>query len=330
MGRINQHLGPIKETDGDCIPSESIPPEVIADYRVDGDPEAEKDISSYVKGQARDEDILSVERVKTEYVLGDRYDVWDVATDKNRWWVITNLTNLYSREHFASLDYTLSFHVGLMMRMRSRPHGPESDDPSPFDELMRRWQQAEARYESAVEAEEYQAVGMQLRECLLSLIDVIRRRIDLPPDTVAPKGADFKAWAELFVGQLCPGESNKEIRSYLKATAEKTWVLVNWMTHHRDATDATCSIALHAADTLIGHMMQLTTRKLTGDVQTCPRCSSRNIRAHFDIEVPPEGAYYSSCGVCGWDDHPNEDEPVLPLLDFDLKAGDGETGHTAD
>ena len=35
------------------------------------------------------------EKVKQEVVLGEMYEIWDVITDKNRWWVITNLTNLY-------------------------------------------------------------------------------------------------------------------------------------------------------------------------------------------------------------------------------------------
>jgi hypothetical protein len=35
------------------------------------------------------------------------------VTDEGRWWVITNLTNLYSQTHFPSLDYTLSFHIEL-------------------------------------------------------------------------------------------------------------------------------------------------------------------------------------------------------------------------
>ncbi len=79
--------------------------------------------------------------VKTEYVMGTAYEIWDVTTDKDRWWVITNLTNLYSQQHFPSLDYTLSFHIGLMMRLRSRDGGG-SDDPDPFDEVMRRQEQA--------------------------------------------------------------------------------------------------------------------------------------------------------------------------------------------
>lgn len=58
--------------------------------------------------------------------MGDPYEMWDVTTDQDRWWVITNPTNLYSQQHFPSLDYTLSFHIGLMARVvaaRARPIG---------------------------------------------------------------------------------------------------------------------------------------------------------------------------------------------------------------
>jgi hypothetical protein len=289
-----------------CVHSHPVPPEEISRYSPARDPEAEQGIADYIRGQARDEDVQHVEKIKTEYVLGDAYEIWDVTTDKNRWWVITNLTNLYSQKHFPSLDYTLSFHVGLMMRLKSRPQRPDSSEPDPFDEVFRRREQANDRYERAVEAEDYQAVGMQLRECLISLIGVMNRRLDLGEEAIRPKAADFKAWADLFIGHLCAGSSNKELRTYLKAAAEKTWALANWLTHHRNANDTACSIALQATDTLIGHFGQLTARKLTGDLHTCPLCASRNIRTHFDIEIDPDGAYFSTCGLCGWSDHPGQ------------------------
>ena len=46
-----------------------------------------------------------------------------MRTDVDRWWVITNITNLCSQRHFPGLDYTISFHFGLMMRMAIRPKG---------------------------------------------------------------------------------------------------------------------------------------------------------------------------------------------------------------
>src|SRR6266404_4537585 len=139
----------------DClIPQHALPAEELGRYSVERDPHREKDISQYVELEARDESVKHVEKVKEEVVLGEVYEIWDVTTDKDRWWVVTNLTNLYSQRHFPSLDYTLSFHIGLMMRLRNRSARVDGNDPSPFDEVLRRGEQAQARHDSAVEAED--------------------------------------------------------------------------------------------------------------------------------------------------------------------------------
>ena len=130
--------------------------------------------------------------------------------------VITNLTNLYSQKHFPSLDYTLSFHIGPMMRIRSRPEGAQSDEPSPFDEVFRRQEQAKERFDVTVEPEDYQTVGMQLRECLLALVAALRRRVTITATDSRPQDANFIAWSELLMDELCRGSSNKELRQYLK------------------------------------------------------------------------------------------------------------------
>lgn len=107
------------EKDSCIIPSNPIPARELSRHSVTRDPHLEQDIANYVQGQAPDEVVQNVEKIKQEVVLGDIYEIWDVTTDKDRWWVITNLTNLYSQRHFPSLDYTLSFHIGLMIRLRT-------------------------------------------------------------------------------------------------------------------------------------------------------------------------------------------------------------------
>jgi hypothetical protein len=301
------------KAEDDCVHTHPIPAEEIGRYSVTRDPDAERDIENYVRGQARDETVQHVEKVKTEYIMGDPYTVWDVTTDKDRWWVITNLTNLYSQRHFPSLDYTLSFHIGLMMRLRSSPEGADADNPDPFDQVFRRQEQAKDRHDRAVEAEDYQAVGMQLRECLITLIAAMKRRVELPVGVDRPKEADFVGWSGALMNQLCGGERNKELRQYLKTTAEKTWQLVNWLTHDRSANQTASSISIQGCDTIIGHFIQILTREKTDHTETCPKCSSRNIRSHFDIDIPPDGEYYATCGSCGWSSHPglpDEGEPA--------------------
>jgi hypothetical protein len=295
--------------DDDCIIHDHpVPPDEMARYTFERDPHAERDIANYVEGQARDETVQHVEKIKVEYVLGAPYEIWDVITDNNRWWVITNGTNLYSQKHFPSLDYTLSFHVGLMMRMRSQPHGPDASDPHPFDEVSRRHDQADQLHERAIEPEDYQAVGMQLRECLLALSSVMQRLVRLPIDVDKPQAANFIAWSELLLNALCPGEQNKTLRQYLKSHSDKTWQLVNWLTHSKSANKMASQIALNATSTVVGGLMLLERREASDDVPTqCPVCSSRKIRSHFDIDIGESGAYYESCATCGWNSHPDQD-----------------------
>lgn len=302
---------PEDDTEGDkkdgCIaPSHPVPAEELSRYSAERDPHSEQDIANYVGGQAPDETVQNVEKIKQEIVLGDLYEIWDVTTDKDRWWVITNLTNLYSQRHFPSLDYTLSFHIGLMMRLRSRSASANGDEPNPFDEVFRRQEQARNRHDSAVETEDYQAVGMQLRECLISLVGVLRRRVPTNPNIERPQDANFVSWSAVLMDELCGGNSNKELRQHLKNTAKETWQLVNWLTHDRSANQTASSIAIHACDTVVGHFVQILERDRTDRTNQCPACKSRHIRTHFDVSIEPDGDYYMTCGVCDWSSHPND------------------------
>ena len=68
----------------ECVVHEHpLPPEEVGRYSVERDPAAEQDIADYVHGQAREEFVRHIERVKIEYVMGDSYEIWDVTTDKN-------------------------------------------------------------------------------------------------------------------------------------------------------------------------------------------------------------------------------------------------------
>ena len=288
-------------------PSHPLPAESLARYSPERDPHSERDIADYVEAEAPNATVQNVEKVKQEIVLGAVYEIWDVVTDKDRFWVIDNPTNLYSQRHFPSLDYTLSFHIGLMMRVRSHSDGLNSRDPSPFDEVFRRLEQAQNRHDRAVEAEDYQSVGMQLRECLISLIGALRRRVQLDSNEERPQDANFLAWSALLMNTLCHGASNKELRRHLKNVAKETWQLVNWLTHDRAANKTASLIALHDCDTIIGHFVHVLQRQRTDRTDQCPLCKSRHIRTHFDISIGPDGDYYVTCGSCNWSSHPGDE-----------------------
>ena len=295
------------EHENDCVfpPDHPLPADQLGRYSPVRDFYAERDIAEYVEGQARGEEaVLNVERVKTEFVLGSPYEIWDVQTDKERWWVLTNPTNLYSQKHFPSLDYTLSFHIGLMMRVMSRSARESDDESSPFGEVIRRQAQAAERLERAVEAVDFQAVGMLLRECLISLVSAARRRVDLAEEDECPKDADVVGWNRVLISKLCPGSKNDELRSYMKAIVEKVWPLVNWLTHHRNATKTASLVALDGVDAIVNHYVRLLSREREDRIDQCPQCASRNIRTFYDIAIAPDGAYFESCGECEWDSHP--------------------------
>jgi hypothetical protein len=312
--------------DSDCTPppDHPLPADQLGRYSPERDFYAEKEIAVYVEGQAHGEEtVQNVERVKTEYVMGAPYEIWDVSTDKERWWVITNPTNLYSQKHFPSLDYTLSFHVGLMMRVMSRSKEDEGE-ASPFDEVIRRQVQAADRLEKAIEAVDFQAVGMQLRECLISLAGVARRRVEVDKSDEHPKDADVVGWNRVLMGKLCPGERNDELRGYMKALVERAWPLVNWLTHHRHANKTAALVALDAVDAIVKHYVRLLSRERADRTDQCPRCASRNVRTFFDIAIVPDGAYFESCRECGWDSHPGYPE------DDDEAAGEAEGAEAPD
>jgi hypothetical protein len=129
----------------ECIIPPRVPDEALNRFTL-GRNEYEADrIAEYVEWQcAKDnERVTYLEKVQTEQVLGTPYDCWNVRTDKERYWVITNPTNLYSQELFPSLDYTLSFHIGLMARVQAQRKGTKDDRVG--DRLaaaFRRWEQA--------------------------------------------------------------------------------------------------------------------------------------------------------------------------------------------
>ena len=93
-----------------------------------------------------DDPVESVELVKRHRVLGEPYEVFDVRCARSRWWVITNITNLYDQDEFRTADYAFSFHLGLMLRLWERDRVTTEDEPRSVSE--RAWR----KYQDAVEA----------------------------------------------------------------------------------------------------------------------------------------------------------------------------------
>lgn len=268
----------------------------------------EKDeIQAYVEAQAH-ETVVHLEKAASEMVGPLRHETWDVHCADSRWWVVTNPTNLYTQADFKSRDVVLTFHIGLALRMeyvreRDVPVAPEPASLLPGS--WRRWQQAFEAYDSGDEAENFQAVGVRLRECLLSFAGETCSDELVPEGEARPKDADFKGWADLVANELAHGASAARLRSYLKKLAAETWEYVNWLTHAKNAIRMDAEIGLKAVEHLLGTFTAARMR-LTRTNTRCEECESYRVIA-------------GTCEQCRWID-PSYEPVELPTLSEDELA----------
>src|ERR1039458_3038997 len=99
----------------DCVIPPPMEVSLMPDYQFGDLGYRAREIRSYVEWQAKGEKVTFLEKVATEPLLGRSMDIWNVHTDggERKWWVITNPTNLYAQRLFPSMDYMISFHVGV-------------------------------------------------------------------------------------------------------------------------------------------------------------------------------------------------------------------------
>jgi hypothetical protein len=267
-------------------------------------PEHEKrEISQYVVGQLREE-IVSLEKVKTEGVFGTQYDVWDVRTagkgrwgrrEVNRWWVITNHTNFYPFDKFPSIDFLLSFHIGLMFRISERERkGRIEEHPPKFKQSWRRFGQAVDRFNLAKEAEEFQAVGNDLRECLLAFARDHADPALLIKGEIEPQLGNFKEWSRLIVRGISDGGQ----REYLQKLANITWDRVANLLHDQNCARFDVEVSLDAVSHFLHAVRLAFVGHERGDPARCPQCRSYQLASDYR---PGEELFYTVCAKCGWE-----------------------------
>jgi predicted Zn-ribbon and HTH transcriptional regulator len=159
--------------------------------------------------------------------------------------------------------------------------------------------QASEAFDQADEAEEFQAVGMRCRECLLALVQELTDGSDLAEGGDLPKAADFVAWVDRIANVLAPGGSAEYVRGYLKATAERAWRLVSWLTHANNATRHDADLALGATSHVINNYASWVLRKKVAAPERCGRCKSYRITVDWRPDLGPTGIYVSRCEACG-------------------------------
>ena len=310
-----------RKIESDCIIPPRVPNAAINQFAFKRDDAEGQKIVEYVEWQwgkdkqRSDERVTFLEKVLTEHVMGVANNCWNVHTNKGQWWVIDGyMTNLYSQKLFPSLDYLLSFHLGLALRVNSERTG--TDDPRLADRLaaaFRKSEQAAQALDASSESEEVQAVGMRCRETLLAFIRSVCNPAMVPADTETPKAANFIRWSELAANYLASGSRNERIRGYLKALAKETWELVNWLTHTASASkvegtmaiDATHSILEAFGDALIRHERQMPER--------CGRCGSLRLQLVYMPEMDHDTAICQTCGFLMAPDDTPESPIAIPL-----------------
>lgn len=295
--------------EGHLIPPR-VPDEVLQDFTYKGTDEEAQSIVEYVEWQSRkDRDrVTFLEKVQTEYVLGEAHDCWNVQTKQRRWWVITNPTNLYSQELFPSLDYTITFHLGLMLRLSTKRKGTEDDRLG--DRLataFRRWEQAAEALDQSKESEDIQAVGMRCRETLLAFIRQVANPKMVASGQETPQTSNFVGWSALIADTIAPGGSNERVRGYLKAIAKEGWQFVSWLTHGTHATRFDGIMALDATHALLEAYGAALLRYERQAVDRCERCGSLQLIAIYDPEFQRDGA---KCLSCGWELEASTDKDV--------------------
>lgn len=258
----------------------------------------ENDVRSYVESQSPNEKIIFLEKVKTERILEREIDCWDVRTDGINYWVLTNPTNLYSQDDFQSLDYLLSFHIGLAARIYTKlTPSVNEEEKERLLAAWRRWEQAAEAFDSADEAEEFQAIGMRCRECLLTLIRGIANDSMIPRGQGIPKKSDFIHWSEIIAQTIASGASADRVRGYLRAISKSTWELVNWLTHTRNAVRLDGQLAIDATQGVLAAFSSVLIKYERSLPDRCPNCDSYRISSIYESKA---NSYITICEKCGW------------------------------
>lgn len=261
----------------------------------------ERAIREYVESQAQGETVTHAEKVRAERLRHRKVDGWDVRTDNERYWVITNPTNLYLQSVFPSLDYTISLHIGLTERVWARQAPPVAEaERRRLAAVWRRWTQAAEALDAAEEIEEFQAVGMRCRECLLAFVKIASKPDMVPAGEDAPKTGDFIRWSELIAERIATGASLKTVRGYLKAAAKETWQLVGWLTHSQNATRMDADIALDATQNVLVAFGLALVRLERGATDRCPACGSSRLVTDYGAGLASSAT--AMCDGCGWVD----------------------------
>lgn len=269
---------------------------------LDATDDEREDVAEYFRSQAPDLTITFFQKVYSEAVLGHVHDVWDIHTDKDRWWVITNPTNLYSQEQFPNLDLAVTFHVGLCLRIpRSEKHSPDPRRLLPFGEVFKQLGEAVEALTQAKKLADYQGIGVRCRETLLSLVAAAQDAVDWGDGERLQRG-NFKGWVDRILSAALTGSAQKERRHLLRSLLVEAWDFANWLTHTKSASWHDAEMSVTTAEHALGLATSLVARHVKGVPDECPECGSPNLHPEEGRSSEKLGVVWERpvCHECGW------------------------------
>jgi hypothetical protein len=265
------------------------------------------DVIAYMAWQAPDLVVEMVQKVYSENVLHVSHDVWDVHTDKDRWWVITEPTNLYSQTQFPNMDLALTFHIGLCLRIpRSERQKLSALPVEPFAEAYRYLGEASDALALAQEVADYQAIGVRCREALLAFAAAAQTVLPWTSEGEPPKKADLKGWADHICNVTMPGTTHENRRHLFKTLLESAWKFTNWLTHSKGSMWHDAEAGFSATESALGLAISAVIRHMRGVPDQCPACGSHRLspaRGYRD-DMPDLEWERPICDKCGWAGEP--------------------------
>ncbi len=249
------------------------------------------EVTAYFALQFDDDPVVYLEKVATERVGPNVFDIWDVHCAKSRWWAVSPALNMYSQVDFKSRDVVLTFHIGMMARVFARNEIPLAESgASLLPKTWRLWEQAVEGMTTSREAEDFQSVGVRRRECMVTFASEIADPDLVPEGDETPKRADVAGWSELVVSYLAGGSSSEQLRSYCKKLTRETWDLVNQITHAKNAGSYDAEIGVAAVAHFISTMTAIRMRWSVGptnDVRRAARIKLAAARAYGVTGLTP-------------------------------------------
>jgi hypothetical protein len=267
-------------------------------------PEETQAIVDYMNWQAPDLTVEFLQKIYAETILNHQHVVWDVHTNVDRWWVITNPTNLYSQVQFPNMDLAVTFHVGLCLRVpRSQRAKLPELHVEPLAACFRHMSEASDALASAQEVSDFQTVGVRCREALLAFTSAAQ--IVMPWAREAankPKQADFKAWIDYVCLTSLAGHAHEHRRHLLKTLLDEAWRFANWLTHAKGSTWYDAEAAITTVEHALGLAASLVIRHVRAVPEACPACGSNRLSPQrgFHSSAPELEWERPTCEKCGW------------------------------